>query len=210
MSRIYCTKAIRSFEVTKDKLFITLVYIPYQRAAKDTWWGGSKMVMIDSCWLDERHVSIRNNTALPKKLEALDYSIKEENTVYDFSKVKDKLIDSSVEKMDRENGYTIENSNFEKWFNKNFNDDFYYETITDVLGYVKKINIYEKGSIYIYFDDEYDFILTHKHIPDAVVQTRVLKEVGNGISEYDFLRKDDDGFFVFLSLDEDNTMKYII
>ena len=148
---IYCTNAITSFNVTKNELVDTLIYIPYQRAYQDTWWGGSKMIIINPCWLYKENVYNNGGLNSPKHLDAIKYAITENQVVYDIDKAPIEIKELALNSMER-NGYSIENSDFHKWFKEHFDsDDYYYETVTGALGQVNKINIFKKGRIEINF-----------------------------------------------------------
>ena len=139
---IYCTNAISSFNVTKNELVETLVYIPYQRAYQDTWWGGGKMIIINPCWMYKENVYYNEGLNTPKHLDAIKYAITENQVVYDIDKAPIELKEIAIENM-KKHGYSIENSDFAGWFSCNFNsDDYYYETVTGALGQVNKINIF--------------------------------------------------------------------
>ena len=138
---IYCTNAITSFNVTTNELVETLIYIPYQRACQDTWWGGSKMIIINPCWMYQENAYYNEGLNSPKHLDAIKYAIQEDQIVYDIDKAPIKEL--AVDSMER-NGYSIENSNFHKWFKEHFDsDDYYYETVTNASGQVTKINIFK-------------------------------------------------------------------
>lgn len=209
--KIFCTNTISSFNVTKNKLVMTLVYIPYQKAFKDTWWGGTKTVIINPCWIEEKEARF---TALdiysPKKLEYLNNAIKEEEVVYDMKNVGKRYKDIAMDSMDRY-GYSIENSDFHKWFKHNFNNHYYYTTITQALGNVTKIEIYQKGNIEINVSENCNECLRlSKFIPNDFVAGKLLKEIGQSIVDYPFflITKDED--IEFLKLNKNNDAKLII
>ena len=208
--KIYCTNAISSFNVTKNKLVMTLSYIPYQRACQDTWWGGSKMIIINPCWMESR--SVYNNEGLntPKKLDFIKYAIKEDSVVYDIDKAPIELKEIAIDSMHR-NGYSILNSDFHKWFEKEFSNHYYYETITGALGQINQIKIFEKGCIEININEDYNSDLRFsKFISDDFEVGEVLKKVGQAIIEYPFFTETEGGNLNFLKLNDNNDMTLII
>jgi len=208
--KIYCTNAISSFNVTKNKLVMTLSYIPYQRAYQDTWWGGSKMIIINPCWMESR--SVYNNEGLntPKKLDFIKYAIKEDSVVYDIDKAPIELKEIAIDSMHR-NGYSILNSDFHKWFEKEFSNRYYYETITGALGQINQIKIFEKGCIEININEDYKSLLRFsKFISDDFEVGKVLKKVGQAIIEYPFFTETEGGNLNFLKLNDNNDMTLII
>lgn len=208
---IYCTNAITSFNVTKNELVMTLSYIPYQRAAQDTWWGGSKMIIINPCWMESR--SVYNNEGLntPKKLDFIKYAIKEDSVVYDIDKAPIELKEIAIDSMHR-NGYSILNSDFHKWFKEYFgSDNYYYETVTGALGNVHTIRIFEKGHIEINVDEDFNYnIISSKFIVDDFEVGKVLKKVGQAIIEYPFFTVTEDGELNFLKLNDNDDMTLIV
>ena len=209
-NKIYCTNAISSFNVTKNELVMTLSYIPYQRAAQDTWWGGSKMIIINPCWMESR--SVYNNEGLntPKKLDFIQYAIKEDSVVYDIDKAPIELKDIAIDSMHR-NGYSILNSDFHEWFEKEFSNRYYYETITGALGQINQIKIFEKGCIEININEDYKSDLRFsKFISDDFEVGEVLKKVGQAIIEYPFFTETEGGNLNFLKLNDNNDMTLII
>jgi hypothetical protein len=206
---IYCTKAITSFNVTKNELVDTLIYIPYQRAYQDTWWGGSKMIIINPCWLYQANAYNNNGLNCPKHLDAIKYAITEYQVVYDIDKAPNKEL--AVDSMEK-HGYSIENSDFAGWFSCNFDsDDYYYETVTNAMGQVIKINIFKKGCIEITFNEDNKFGLVYsKFIADDFEVGKILKKVGQAIIEYPFFTVTEDGNFNFLKLNDNSDMLLII
>lgn len=205
---IYCTNAITSFNVTTNELVETLIYIPYQRASQDTWWGGSKMIIINPCWLHQENAYYNEGLNCPKHLDAIKYAIKEDSVVYDIDKVPIEIKEIAVDSMHR-NGYSILNSDFHKWFKTNFeSDDYYYETVTNAWGQVTKINIFKKGRIEINLN-EYSIIFS-KFIADDFEVGKVLKKVGQAIVEYPFFTETNDGNLNFLKLNDNADMLLII
>ena len=206
---IYCTNAITSFNVTTNELVETLIYIPYQRASQDTWWGGSKMIIINPCWMYQENAYYNEGLNSPKHLDAIKYAIQEGQIVYDIDKAPIKEL--AVDSMER-NGYSIENSNFHKWFKEHFDsDDYYYETVTGALGNVYQINIFEKGHIVINVNEDYGGTLRFsKFIADDFEVGKVLKKVGQAIIEYPFFTKTNDGNLNFLKLNDNSDMLLII
>ena len=207
---IYCTNAISSFNVTKNKLVMSLSYIPYQKAAQDTWWGGKKMILINPCWIETRDVYYNQGLNTPKKLDFIKYGIKEEGEVCDIDNVYSKIKDNAIVYMNN-NGCLIKDSNFHKWFEKEFNDHYYYETVTGALGQVYKINIFEKGHIVINVNETYGGTLRFsKFIADDFEVGKVLKNVGQAIVEYPFFTETSDGNLNFLKLNDKNDMLLIV
>ena len=207
---IYCTNAISSFNVTKNELVMTLSYIPYQRAYQDTWWGGSKMIIINPCWMESR--SVYNNQGLntPKKLDFIKYAIKENQVVYDIDKAPIELKENAIDSMEKY-GYSIENSDFYKWFKKEFSDRYYYETVTGALGNVHTIRIFEKGHIEINVNEDYKSVLRFsKFISDDFEVGKVLKKVGQAIIEYPFFTETEGGNLNFLKLNDNDDMTLIV
>lgn len=206
---IYCTNAISSFNVTKNELVMTLVYVPQQIATKNTWWG-NKMININPCWLEERSTHNFGYKITPKKLDFLDFAINEEGEVCDIDNVYSKIKDNAIEYMNN-NGCSIKDSNFHKWFEKEFNDHYYYETVTGALGQVYKINIFEKGHIVINVNETYGGTLRFsKFIADDFEVGKVLKKVGQAIVEYPFFTETNDGNLNFLKLNDNSDMLLII
>ena len=207
---IYCTNAVSSFNVTKNELVMTLVYVPQQIGVKDTWWG-TKMININPCWLEERSTDNFGYKITPKKLDFLDFAINEEGEVCDIDNVYSKIKDNAIEYMNN-NGCSIKDSNFHKWFKEQFDsDDYYYETVTGALGQVNKINIFKKGCIEINFNEDYKFGLVYsKFIADDFEVGKVLKKVGQAIIEYPFFTVTEDGYFNFLKLNDNSDMLLII
>ena len=208
---IYCTNAISSFNVTKNKLVETLIYIPYQRAYQDTWWGGSKMIIINPCWLYQENAYNNEGLNCPKHLDAIKHAIKEDQVVYDIDKAPTEIKELALDSMEK-HGYSIENSDFHKWFIENFNsDDYYYETVTGALGQVNKINIFKKGRIEINVNEDFKFGLVYsKFIADDFEVGKILKKIGQAIIEYPFLTVSKDGNLNFLKLNENDDMLLII
>lgn len=208
---IYCTNAISSFNVTKNELLMTLSYVPYQRAAQDTWWGGSKMIIINPCWMESR--SVYNNEGLntPKKLDFIKYALKEDSVVYDIDKAPAEIKELALDSMHR-NGYSILNSDFHKWFKTNFeSDDYYYETVTGALGQVNQINIFKKGCIEMTFNEDNKYsIIFSKFISDDFEVGEVLKKVGQAIIDYPFFTESEGGNLNFLKLNDNNDMTLIL
>ena len=212
MSRkIYCTNAISSFNVTKNELVDTLIYIPYQRAYQDTWWGGSKMIIINPCWLYQENAYNNNGLNCPKHLDALKYAITENQVVYDIDKAPIELKEIAIDSMEK-HGYSIENSDFHKWFKKIFDsDDYYYETVTGALGQVNKINIFKKGCIEITLNEDNMYsIIFSKFIADDFEVGKILKKIGQAIIEYPFFTVTEDDYLNFLKLNDNNDMLLII
>ena len=208
---IYCTNAISSFNVTKNEWVGTLVYIPYQKAYQDTWWGGSKMIIINPCWMYEENAYYNEGLNTPKHLDAIKYSIKEDQVVYDIDKAPIELKEIAIDSMGKY-GYSIEKSDFHKWFKEQFDsDDYYYETVTGALGQVNKINIFKKGRIEINFNEEFKFGLVYsKFIADDFEVGKILKKIGQAIIEYPFLTISKDGNLNFLKLNDKDDMLLII
>lgn len=206
---IYCTNAITSFNVTTNELVETLIYIPYQRASQDTWWGGSKMIIINPCWMYQENAYYNEGLNSPKHLDAIKYAIQEDQIVYDIDKAPIKEL--AVDSMER-NGYSIENSNFHKWFKEHFDsDDYYYETVTNASGQVTKINIFKKGCIEITLNEDNKYsIIFSKFIVDDFEVGKVLKKVGQAIVEYPFFTETNDGNLNFLKLNDNSDMLLII
>lgn len=208
---IYCTNAITSFNVTKNELVMSLTYIPYQKAVQDTWWGGSKIVIINPCWIESENTFDRNGLLVPKKIDCIKNAITENEVVYDINKVSVKLKEIAMDSMEKY-GYSIENSDFAGWFSCNFDsDDYYYETVTGALGQVNKINIFKKGCIEINVNEDYKSNLRFsKFIADDFEVGKVLKKVGQAIIEYPFFTVTKDGNFNFLKLNDNADMLLII
>lgn len=207
---IYCTNAISSFNVTKNELVMSLSYIPYQRAFQDTWWGGEKMILIKPCWIETKDVYNNQGLNTPKKLDFIKYGIKEEEVVFDIGKVPNELKEAAMDRMER-CGYSFENSDFHKWFEKEFNDHFYYETVVGALGNVYQINIFRKGHIVINVNETYGGTLRFsKFIADDFEVGKVLKKVGQAIIEYPFFTETEDGNLNFLKLNNNDDMLLII
>lgn len=207
---IYCTNAISSFNVTKNELVMTLSYIPYQRAAQDTWWGGSKMIIINPCWMESKNVYNNESLNVPKKLDFIKHAIKEDSVVYDIDKAPTEIKELALDSMHR-NGYSILNSDFHKWFKTNFSDRYYYETIVNAMGQVYKIEIYEKGSIEINVNEDYKYELRFsKFISNDFEVGEVLKKVGQAIIDYPFFTKTEGGNLNFLKLNDNNDMILIV
>lgn len=208
--KIYCTNAISSFNVTKNELVMTLSYIPYQRAAQATWWGGSKMIIINPCWMESKNVYNNEGLNAPEKLDFIKDAIKENSVVYDIDKVPIELKEIAVDSMHR-NGYSILNSDFHKWFEKEFNNRYYYKTITNVLGQINQIKIFEKGCIEININEDYKSDLKFsKFISDDFEVGEVLKKVGQAIIDYPYFTKTKDGNLNFLKLNDNNDMTLIL
>lgn len=202
---MYNTKAITNFSIETDELVMTLVYIPYQRAFQKTWWGGEKLILINPCWIYEENAHFFTDRVSPKHLNILNYAIQEQEVVFDLSNISEKVKEIASDKMSRE-GYSIENSDFHKWFMSHYDtDSFYYKTITDALGGVKKIEIYSKGKILIGCngEDGYHLVFT-KHIPNEINACELYKKIGKCIIEYPFLIGTEDGNISFMKLDEHN------
>lgn len=207
---IYCTNAISSFNVTKNELVMSLSYIPYQRAFQDTWWGGEKMILINPCWIETRGVYNNQGLNTPKKLDLIKYGIKEGLVVYDIDKVPIELKGIAIDNMEKY-GYSIKNSDFHKWFEKEFNDHYYYETVVGALGNVYQINIFEKGHIVINVNETCGGTLRFsKFIADDFEVGKVLKQVGQTIVEYPFFTETSDGNLNFLKLNDKSDMLLII
>ncbi len=208
---IYCTNAITSFNVTKNELVDTLIYIPYQRAYQDTWWGGSKMIIINPCWLYKENVYNNEGLNCPKHLDAIKYAITENQVVYDIDKVPIEIKELALDSMEK-HGYSIENSDFAGWFSCNFDsDDYYYETVTNAMGQVIKINIFKKGRIEINVNEDYKSNLKFsKFIADDFEVGKILKKIGQAIIEYPFFTVTEDGYFNFLKLNDNSDMLLII
>ena len=207
---IYCTNAISSFNVTKNELVMQLSYIPYQKAFQDTWWGGEKMILINPCWIESRGVYNNQGLNTPKKLDLIKYGIKEEMVVFDIEKVPNELKEAAMDRMEKY-GYSIKNSDFHKWFEKEFNDHYYYETVTGALGNVYQINIFEKGHIIINVNETYGGTLRFsKFIADDFEVGKVLKKIGQAIIEYPFFTETNDGNLNFLKLNDNADMLLII
>ena len=208
---IYCTNAISSFNVTKNELVDTLIYIPYQRAYQDTWWGGSKMIIINPCWLYQANAYNNNGLNCPKHLDAIKYAITENQVVYDINKAPIELKEIAIDSMEKY-GYSIKNSDFHKWFKEHFDSDkYYYETVTGALGQVNKINIFKKGRIEINVNEDFKFgLVFSKFIADDFEVGKVLKKVGQAIIEYPFFTVTKDGNLNFLKLNDNGDMLLII
>ena len=208
---IYCTNAITSFNVTTNELVETLIYIPYQRASQDTWWGGSKMIIINPCWLCQENAYYNEGLNSPKHLDAIKYAITENQVVYDIDKVPIEVKEIAIDSM-KKHGYSIENSDFAGWFSCNFDsDDYYYETVTNALGQVNKINIFKKGCIEINVNEDYKSNLRFsKFIADDFEVGKILKKVGQAIIKYPFFTVTEDGYFNFLKLNDNSDMLLII
>lgn len=207
---IYCTNAISSFNVTKNKLVMSLSYIPYQKAAQDTWWGGEKIILINPCWIETREAHNSHGLNTPKKLEYLKKAIAENEVVYDMKEVPIELLEIANDNMEKY-GYSIKNSNFHKWFKKEFNDNYYYETLAGALGNVYQINIFEKGHIEINVNETYGGTLRFsKFIADDFEVGKVLKNVGQAIVEYPFFTETKDGNLNFLKLNDKDDMLLIV
>lgn len=206
---IYCTNAITSFNVTTNELVETLIYIPYQRASQDTWWGGSKMIIINPCWMYQENAYYNEGLNSPKHLDAIKYAIQEDQIVYDIDKAPIKEL--AVDSMER-NGYSIENSNFHKWFKEHFDsDDYYYETVTNASGQVTKINIFKKGCIEITLNEDNKYsIIFSKFIVDDFEVGKILKKIGQAIIEYPFFTVTKDDNLNFLKLNDNGDMLLII
>lgn len=207
---IYCTNAISSFNVTKNELVMSLSYIPYQKAFQYTWWGGEKMILINPCWIESRGVYNNQGLNTPKKLDLIKYGIKEEGVVFDIEKVPNELKEAAMDRMEKY-GYSFENSDFHKWFEKEFNDHFYYETVVGALGNVYQINIFEKGHIVINVNETYGGTLRFsKFIADDFEVGKVLKKVGQAIVEYPFFTETEGGNLNFLKLNDNDDMTLIV
>ena len=207
---IYCTNAISSFKVTKNELVMSLSYIPYQKASQDTWWGGEKMILINPCWIETRGVYNNQGLNTPKKLDLIKYGIKEGQVVYDIDKTHIELKGIAIDNMEKY-GYSIKNSDFHKWFEKEFNDHYYYETVVGALGNVYQINIFEKGHIEINVNETYGGTLRFsKFIADDFEVGKVLKQVGQAIVKYPFFTETSDGNLNFLKLNDNADMLLII
>lgn len=206
---IYCTNAITSFNVTTNELVETLIYIPYQRAYQDTWWGGGKMIIINPCWMYQENAYYNEGLNSPKHLDAIKYAIQEGQIVYDIDKAPIKEL--AVDSMER-NGYSIENSNFHKWFKEHFDsDDYYYETVTNASGQVTKINIFKKGCIEITLNEDNKYsIIFSKFIVDDFEVGKILKKIGQAIIEYPFFTVTKDDNLNFLKLNDNSDMLLII
>ena len=206
---IYCTNAITSFNVTTNELVETLIYIPYQRASQDTWWGGSKMIIINPCWMYQENAYYNEGLNSPKHLDAIKYAIQEGQIVYDIDKAPIKEL--AVDSMER-NGYSIENSNFHKWFKEHFDsDDYYHETVTNASGQVTKINIFKKGRIEINVNEDNKYsIIFSKFIVDDFEVGKILKKIGQAIIEYPFFTVTKDDNLNFLKLNDNSDMLLII
>ena len=207
---IYCTNAITSFNVTKNELVDTLIYIPYQRAFQDTWWGGSKMIIINPCWLYQENAYNNEGLNCPKHLDAIKYAIKEGQVVYDIDKAPTEIKELALDSMEKY-GYSIEKSDFHEWFKEHFDsDDYYYETVTGALGQVNKINIFKKGCIEINFNEDYKFgLIFSKFIEDDFEVGKILKKVGQAIIDYPFFTETKDGNLNFLKLNDNDDMLLI-
>ena len=208
---IYCTNAITSFNVTTNELVETLIYIRYQRASQDTWWGGSKMIIINPCWLYQANAYNNEGLNCPKHLDAIKYAITENQVVYDIDKAPIELKEIAIDSMEKY-GYSIENSDFHKWFEENFNSDkYYYETVTGALGQVIKINIFKKGCIEINVNEDFKNNLRFsKFIADDFEVGKLLKKIGQAIIEYPFFTVTEDGNLNFLKLNDNSDMLLII
>lgn len=202
---MYNTKAITDFSIETDELVMTLVYIPYQRAFQKTWWGGEKLFLIYPCWIDEENAHFFIDRVSPNHLKILNSAIQEQEVVFDLSEISNEVKEIAREKMSRE-GYSIKNSDFHKWFMSHYDtDSFYYKTITDALGVVKKIEIYSKSKILIGCNgkDGYHLVFT-KHIPNKINASELYKKIGKCIIEYPFFISTEGGDISFLKLDEHN------
>ena len=207
---IYCTNAITSFNVTTNELVETLIYIPYQRAYQDTWWGGSKMIIINPCWIETRDVYNNQGLNTPKKLDYIKNAITENQVVYDIDKAPIEVKEIAIDSMKR-HGYSIENSDFAGWFSCNFNDNYYYETVTGALGNVYQINIFEKGRIEINVNEDNKYsIIFSKFIVDDFEVGKILKKIGQAIIEYPFFTVTKDDNLNFLKLNDNSDMLLII
>lgn len=207
---IYCTNAISSFKVTKNELVMSLSYIPYQKAFQDTWWGGEKMILINPCWIETSGVYNNQGLNTPKKLDHIKYGIKEGQVVYDIDKTHIELKGIAIDNMEKY-GYSIKNSDFHKWFEKEFNGHYYYETVVGALGNVYQINIFEKGHIEINVNETYGGTLRFsKFIADDFEVGKVLKQVGQAIVKYPFFTETSDGNLNFLKLNDNADMLLII
>jgi sorbitol-specific phosphotransferase system component IIA len=207
---IYCTNAISSFNVTKNELVMSLSYVPYQKAFQDTWWGGEKMILINPCWIETKDAYNNQGLNTPKKLDFIKNGIKEEGVVFDIEKVSIVFKEAAMDRMEKY-GYSFENSDFHKWFEKEFNDHYYYETVTGALGDVYQINIFEKGHIEININEDYKSNLRFsKFIADDFEVGKVLKKVGQAIVEYPFFTVTEDGYLNFLKLNDNADMLLII
>lgn len=207
---VYCTNAISSFNVTKNKLVMSLSYIPYQKAFQDTWWGGEKIILINPCWIETREAYNNQGLNTPKKLDYIKNAIAEDEVVYDMEEVPIELLEIANNSMEK-HGYSIKNSNFHKWFKKEFNDNYYYETLTGALGNVYQINIFEKGHIDINVNETYGGTLRFpKFIADDFEVGKVLKKIGQAIVEYPFFTETKDGNLNFLKLNDKDDMLLIV
>ena len=207
---VYCTNAISSFKVTKNELVMSLSYIPYQKAFQDTWWGGEKMILINPCWIETRGVYNNQGLNTPKKLDLIKYGIKEGRVVYDIDKTHIELKGIAIDNMEKY-GYSIKNSDFHKWFEKEFNNHYYYETVVGALGNVYQINIFEKGHIEINVNETYGGTLRFsRFIADDFEVGKVLKKIGQAIIEYPFFTETSDGNLNFLKLNDKSDMLLII
>ena len=130
--------------------------------------------------------------------------------VYDIDKAPIELKEIAIDSMHRY-GYSILNSDFHKWFEKEFSNRYYYETITGALGQINQIKIFEKGCIEININEDYKSDLRFsKFISDDFEVGEVLKKVGQAIIEYPFFTETEGGNLNFLKLNDNNDMTLII
>jgi hypothetical protein len=166
------------------------------------------MIIINPCWLHQENAYYNEGLNCPKHLDAIKYAITENQVVYDIDKVPIEVKEIAIDSM-KKHGYSIENSDFAGWFSCNFDsDDYYYETVTNALGQVTKINIFKKGRIEINLN-EYSIIFS-KFIADDFEVGKILKKVGQAIIEYPFFTVTKDDNLNFLKLNDNADMLLII
>lgn len=194
--KIYATNSIVSFSLFTNEKIKTYIYVPHKRAFKKTFWG-EKMIVTGGGWMDKKDV---NNYGYPKHLKLP--IIKEPNQYFDKKKEKEYYMENDSYRI------SILESNFYKIFKEKYGEIYFFDYESKPNGLITNINVFFKG--YIEFNLSNGEKLFFYLKIDESNYKELLKKVSNLIQTYPFFRKSDDGNLIFLKLDKEDNMIYII
>ena len=197
---IYLTNSIQSFNIEKDYLVETYVYVP-ERHQKEKTLFGSKIYTVGGGWIKKKIANGNLRNILDPDI------IKEDKYCYDYNKLK--LFHNDISSVTNCNYKCFFSySKFISWFENRYeNGTHYYKCHSTLDGRITEIDIYRKGNVRLDIRANVSRTFYYKILKEAI--PLYTKQIAECIKEYPFFRNDN-GSLVFLKLDDDNNMKYII
>lgn len=201
--KIYTTNSIVSFKVSQDELIETFIYVPLRRAVQDTIFG-KKIVFVGGGWISKNEL---NDELYPINLKPKSL-IKEDKKTYLEEKVIKYYGELSFVNDDKESKCLIQDSEFDKFFNKTYGNYYYYIVDSDKIGFINKIKIFKKGFININLNNGYE-LYCYTSINQNILNNYI-DDVGFSIESYKFFKIDYNELYFIKFLDNKRIIKKII